>query len=429
MLAKSIIYKGSVYIYASRFREQVRIPCGFKVDKLNASGLLNKACGLPDIEGKNNHIKDTLKKVQAALDDYPDLTAKELTVYIKKGVLPSAPVQARQLTFLEAFQKFVDDSELGVRLTRDNKPYAKNTIKSYKSTLANFQKFNEVYRLGWEDISDKFYHALCEYYWTVLNCFDNHTGKAVKIVSTMLNWCYDTGIIASPINMRKWKVWSEDIEILVMYADEIKLLHNMQVESDKLARTRDIFLMGAFTCLRVEDLLRLSESDLLVLGDDYFINTLVGKTQKNLKVKLNPIAVEIIQKHRNKYRTLLPSISSVKFNQNLKDLAAAFKSHLKELKETTVLNIIGNDWEKDFKRVRRRRGKQVIEFIPREKFISSHCMRRSGITNLLMLGLSPTEVKTISGHSFNSRDFAKYVSISEQVVDKKSVDAWSSVLS
>lgn len=428
MLAKSIIYKGSVYIYASRFREHVRIPCGFRVDKLNANGLLNKTCGLSDIEGKNNHIKDTLKKVQAALDNYPDLTAKQLTVYIKKGVLPSAPVVSRPLTFLEAFQKFIDDCESGVKLTRDNKRYAKNTIKSYKSTLANLHKFNKVYSLNWEDINDKFYHALCEYYWTDLKSFDNHTGKAVKIINTMLNWCFDRGIINSPINMKNWKVWKEKIEILVMYADEIRILHNMQIESDKLTRTRDIFLIGAFTCLRVEDLLSLTDNDLLVIGDEHYINTLVGKTQKNLTVRLNPIGVEIIKRYRKKYRTLLPPISSVKFNENLKDLAAAFKSHLKELKQSNELNIVGNDWEKDFKRVRWKRGKQVVEYVPKEKFISSHCMRRSGITNLLMLGMTPTEVKTISGHSFNSTDFEKYVRISEQVTANKSVEAWSKAL-
>ncbi|WP_192811640.1 tyrosine-type recombinase/integrase [Pontibacter sp. BAB1700] len=228
--------------------------------------------------------------------------------------------------------------------------------------------------------------------------------------------------------MKNWKVWKEKIEILVMYADEIRILHNMQIESDKLTRTRDIFLIGAFTCLRVEDLLSLTDNDLLVIGDEHYINTLVGKTQKNLTVRLNPIGVEIIKRYRKKYRTLLPPISSVKFNENLKDLAAAFKSHLKELKQSNELNIVGNDWEKDFKRVRWKRGKQVVEYVPKEKFISSHCMRRSGITNLLMLGMTPTEVKTISGHSFNSTDFEKYVRISEQVTANKSVEAWSKAL-
>jgi integrase len=427
MLAKSLIYKGSVYIYASRFRKHIRIPVGIKVDKLK-NGLLPKSCGLSDIDGKNNQIKNALKQVQTALDTYPNFTAKQITTYIKKGTLPEEPAEIKQMTFLECFQKFVDDSHSGERLTGKGTRLTANTIKTYQTVLNNLKKFNQAYDLEWQNIDITFYNKFCEYYWYTLDSYDNNTGKAVKIVTTMLNWAYETGLINSAINTKKWKVWREEIEILVMYADEIKLLYDMPLTSDKLQRTRDIFLLGVFTCLRVENLLSLTEKDLLVLGNEYFINTVVQKTQKPVRIKLNPVAISIIEKYRNQYHTLLPTISSVKFNENLKELAGEFTNHLNELRTKKELDIVGNNWNENFKRVRTKKGVHYFEYIKPAKFISSHCMRRSGVTNLLMLGLSVQEVSSISQHSLNSRDFSKYVKIATQVIEKKSVDAWSNVL-
>ncbi|WP_066829644.1 tyrosine-type recombinase/integrase [Rufibacter ruber] len=432
MIAKSIIYKGSVYIYASRNREHIRIPAGIKCDKLNANGLLNKSSGLSKIEDKNTQIRDLLKKVQAALDGYPNLSAKEIITYIKTGALPNVVVEeVRQLSFLECFEKFIEDSKTGKRLTDKGTVFEKNTIKSYQSVLTNLKKFKEIYPLEWDNINDNFYNRFCEYYWENLNSFDNNVGKAVKIVKTMLNYAFDTGMIKVQLNVKKWKSWKEEIQILVLYHDEIKLLYSMPINNEKLLRTRDIFLMGVFTCLRVENLLNLTENDLQVIQNEFYINTLVTKTKKHIRIKMNSIGADIITKYRSQFKTLLPEISSQNFNANLKELAAIFIQYLNELKEKNQMSkdMIGNSWDKDFKRIRTRKGVVHYEYISPAKYISSHCMRRSGITNLLMLGMTPFEVQAISGHSLNSRDFAKYVKLSSQVVEKKSVDAWTNVLS
>lgn len=81
-----------------------------------------------------------------------------------------------------------------------------------------------------------------------------------------------------------------------------------------------------------------------MLNGEYFINTIVQKTRKPIRIKLNPIAVAIIGKYRHQYRTLLPTITSVKFNENLKDMAKAFKKYLDQLKEEGQLDIVGNNW-------------------------------------------------------------------------------------
>lgn len=433
MIAKTIIRQNSVYIYLSKNRQPLRIPLHIKASKLLDNGLLGKNSGIDDLDIVNDFIKSELKRVQKAYDDFPKLTVPELKAYILKGQLPvtekSDPVpEVKPLTFLEAFQVFIEDSETGVRLTKKKQRLGKSTIKGYKSTLANLKKFGETYDLSsWENINDKFYDSFCEWSWYKKNHFDNHVGKAVKILKTAVTYLSDKKLIPVQIDTKRWHNWREDIEILVLYKDEIKILANMDLPSEKLQRTRDIFIFGLSTCLRINDLLSLTRNDLLLIKGNLYLNMLVGKTQQHIKIRLNSYAVQVVEKYKDQFHTILPKISDTKFNENLKELAACFADYLEQKKETENLQIIGNDWQSDFKRKRSKKGKFTYEYLKPSDYISSHCMRRTGITTLLIQGMNPYEVSAISGHSLNSKDFVKYVRIAEDIVENKSIDAWNEV--
>jgi integrase len=51
--------------------------------------------------------------------------------------------------------------------------------------------------------------------------------------------------------------------------------------------------------------------------------------------------------------------------------------------------------------------------------VTSHTMRRSAITTMLLLGMSETLVRKISGHAPNSKEFFKYVSYSQKFLDNE----------
>lgn len=435
MLSKTVIYRESVHIYISRNREAIRIPTGIKCTKLLENGLIGKSSGLnsEELEAANDLIREQLKWVNKAYQDYPKLSAKQLKLYITKGILPVLDNQViieagKSLTFLEAFDRFIKDSENGIRKTVKERKIESNTIKNYKTVYNNLVKFSAIYDLSdWNNINERFYNSFCEYCWNSLLHFDNHVGKSIRIIKTAINYFVESKLIEQPINLKKWYNWKEEIDILVLYRDEIRLISKMKLANEKLDRTRDIFLFGISTTLRVEHLLSLTKNDIQLINGEYFINSIVHKTKKPIRIVLNSIAVQILEKYKDRYHTILPTISAAKFNENIKELATAFAEYVKTEKETNNLKIIGNDWENNFKRRRTRKGVYVNEYIKPEKYISSHIMRRTGITNLLIEGLSPYEVSQISGHSLNSRDFTKYVKIAAEIVNKKSLAAWDHV--
>ena len=50
---------------------------------------------------------------------------------------------------------------------------------------------------------------------------------------------------------------------------------------------------------------------------------------------------------------------------------------------------------------------------------SSHMMRRSIITNMLILGTDETVVRKISGHAPGSKEFYRYVDYAQLFIDKQ----------
>ncbi len=51
--------------------------------------------------------------------------------------------------------------------------------------------------------------------------------------------------------------------------------------------------------------------------------------------------------------------------------------------------------------------------------VSSHIMRRTAITSLLVLGVSERTVRKISGHTESSSSFARYVNLAQSYQDSE----------
>ena len=87
------------------------------------------------------------------------------------------------------------------------------------------------------------------------------------------------------------------------------------------------------------------------------------------------------------------------------------------------VQIIPDDFE--MVKIRERKRKQVIVFKdPQKKInyklsdhITTHTMRRTAITTMLNLGMPEHIVRKISGHAANSKEFFRYVQMSQSVID------------
>lgn len=85
-------------------------------------------------------------------------------------------------------------------------------------------------------------------------------------------------------------------------------------------------------------------------------------------------------------------------------------------------------WTDTFIKTRQRRGISVQVYKNEKKreqyrfcdLITSHTMRRTAITVMLCLNMPENAVRKISGHAPNSKEFYRYVQLSQQYMDNES---------
>jgi integrase len=81
-------------------------------------------------------------------------------------------------------------------------------------------------------------------------------------------------------------------------------------------------------------------------------------------------------------------------------------------------------WTYTLPKIRHRQGLAIELKTKKDKsyrfcdHITTHTMRRTAITTLLMMGVSETMVKRISGHAAGSKEFYKYVAIVQDYLNE-----------
>jgi len=161
--------------------------------------------------------------------------------------------------------------------------------------------------------------------------------------------------------------------------------------------------------LRVSDLMQLKLYNLEIIDEHYYLKVISKKTQSQTRIRLPEHAIEIINRYRGKQRTLLPQISLFNLNNNIR-----------QLMETA-------GWTDPCIKSRSKQGKIIT--IPKNSspgqayrfcdLVSSHTMRRTAITTMLRLGMPEHLVRKISGHSAGSKEFFRYVALSQLYIDSE----------
>lgn len=349
----------------------------------------------------------------------------------------SAEKSLRKLKPLLAFEKFIEVSESGERRKQRGGKLRKSSIAMYKAAKSTVEKFVEEtdYDLSrWENLNEAFYYAFTDFCFDKLNLYDNTTGKYVKQLRTWLNWCCAKEITPKKLYTSNWVVWAEEeTESLVLWPDELKVIARLPDSTFNLikhgTRTRDLFLMGCLTCVRVSDLWKLEKDGGYIekRNNSFYFSYDQTKTDGNAGVEIAPVGVKILNKYYDTEEGF-PKISDPQFNRDLKEFGRFMKRYfIKKRKELEKEGLVLQDWAAPFNKRRRKRGEVVkIEKVPREKF-TSHLMRRTGITSLAIAGLNNDEIKKVSGH-VKDKELEKYKKIADRFRSKTISKAWASIL-
>jgi len=184
------------------------------------------------------------------------------------------------------------------------------------------------------------------------------------------------------------KVFNEETDLIALTELEVKKIEEINELTDRLSKTRDLFLLQINTGLRISDLNKLRPANFNIINKVITLTTI--KTQNKIIIPIEDKMLEILKK----YNFTLPRYAPQKYNEAIKDLTKLAK--IDELTQT--IKYIGNE--------------RVEEIKPKYLLISSHTARRTFITNLLLKGIAPEVIMKITGHK-SRKSFQKYVRINE----------------
>ena len=336
------------------------------------------------------------------------------------------------------FGKFIAETSSGKRLKKNGKKIRSSTVENYDYTLRLLKRFcqeknfdfkmtlvNNVGKREFEATKKywkKFYDEFTNYLYNDLDYYDNYVGHVIKSIRAFFNYLKDDKNLDVGTFHKSFYKPHEEIEIIALSKDQLLyLITDTELNTnlpEHIQRTRDRFVFGCTVALRQGDLSSLTQQNLFVEAGSTYLRVFSGKTGTFTAVKLPDYAVEIINRNKNRKSSLFPEISKGRFNKNLKELA----HHLK--------------YDQPIVKKREKRGKKHIIYKDPVKrthhtladFITTHTMRRTGITNLLRLGMPDYQVRQISGHAANSKEFYRYVQLAQSDLDKSTDLAFDKLL-
>lgn len=356
----------------------------------------------------------------------------------RRVTIPKKAKVIEQELALALFEQFINDSYSGARTKPNGTKISLGTVENYTYVFKNLQGYvqdkkgtfkiynvdhlNQREKEAAKKFYVKFYDNFTSYLYDDKNAFDNYVGFNIKYLRSFYNYLEAELHMSVGSFHKSFYTPVEEIPIIALSPEQLRYFisnegFNQVVQENELETIKDIFVFGCTVALRFSDLISLKESNLMIKGDDHYISVKSQKTRTYTSIKLPHYCVEILQKYEGNHKTLLPPISNAWFNKQLKQLA----------------RLIPNDFE--MVKTRERRGKEVIiykNFETKTHFklsdhITTHTMRRTGITTMLNLGMPEHLVRKISGHSPNSKEFFRYVKLSQGFIDSETDRVFSAI--
>lgn len=298
-------------------------------------------------------------------------------------------------TSIEAhFEKFIDTA-------RDFK--TGNTIVKYVTTLNHLKDYCASYRkkLEFSDLDMDFYREFTRYLMECKGHTNNTLVKQIKVLKTFLNWATEEGL-NHYMDYKKFPAKETYGTIIFLTQEELSALYHADFKSPFLNNVRDTFLLGCFTGLRYSDIKALRPGN--IQGNQ--IEITIQKTKDRHTVPLNEFAREILQRHSGNGEFCLPVPSNQKMNKNLKKIGK-----MASIDSEVVIN-------------RFKGAKRLEEVKMKWEVLTSHCARKTFITNSINLGMNSEVVMKIANIK-SHHVFQRYYDIVDSEKQKEMSRVWN----
>ena len=327
------------------------------------------------------------------------------------------------------FKQFIKETETGKRLKKNGERIKSGSIDNYKYVLQNLIQFSsdanfelricEANKLSKRELQSeksywkKFYQKFTEYLYKK-GCHDNYVGANIKVIRVFFNYLKNDKDFFTGDFQRLFYVRKEEIDIFVLSPEQLKfLIHDQEFETQLLKselRVKDIFVFGCTTGLRYSDVFLLTNKNFEQQDGEWYLKLKSLKTKTFSYIKLPLYAIEVYQKYKSKNDRVpvFGKISLFNFNKTLKKVGekAGFTSSVE----------VSREKQGKARKLIKKTDATQNRFCDK---MSSHMMRRTAITTMLILGMPEHLVRKISGHSHSSSSFNRYVHYAQAYMDKE----------
>lgn len=328
-------------------------------------------------------------------------------------------------SYVKLYEYFIRDSKNGKRRLKNGNKIAPSSIANYSATLKKLREFEasikkdiQVRHLpslsrreqlketkNWAKFGREFSFFLQEQ-----GLLNNYVGFHMKNLKAFHRYLYAYRLIDTGAFNEYFIVLKEESPIIVLSTERLQFLcFNPFFKAslpELLQLTLNIFIFGCTTSLRFSDIARLKRSNLQLNHGSTYLICVSKKTGTETRIKLPDYCLDIVKLNPGKNSNLFAFISLSYFNANLKK----------------IFELAG--WTELAPKVRLKGGvSKVIKTKNGKAYrfcdhASSHLMRKSAITNMLLLGMPEVLVRKVSGHAPNSKEFYRYVKYSQSFLDE-----------
>lgn len=284
--------------------------------------------------------------------------------------------------------------------SKTGKPLAATTTKAFERTLCVLKEFKTAkkFKLEYETIDMDFYYNFKNYLEKDLGFSVNTIGKHIKQIKVILNEATELGHNTyHKYKNKKFEIVKEEIPNIYLNELELMDLQKLDLSKNKrLAKVRDLFIIGSWTGLRFSDFSRLTRDNIFTDNEgnqNFKIKTL--KTDIEVDIPILPPTMAVLNLYGGPDNLQLPeSISNQKMNEYLKEIGEMVDS----------LNV-------PFNKDRTTGGMKISTNKMKWKYLSTHAARRSFSTNMFERGIPVQNIMSITGHK-TEQDFYKYIKMS-----------------
>lgn len=340
----------------------------------------------------NNYIKKRFIDIETVIlrlsesGDIRIMSIRDIKDSIVKSLSPEEKEEPElSILFADRLRLFANE--------KDNH----RTRELYLCTLNRIEAFTDIRKLTFEDIT---------YNW--LKSFDlflSHTAKSpnarnvhLRNMRAIFNSAIDDELI-SCYPFRKFKIKGKETPKRSLTIEQLRHFRDYPCEDHQI-KYKDIFMLVFYLIgINIVDLCNLTKKSIVNGRLEYYR----AKTGKYYSIKLEPEAVEIIEKYKgNKY--LLDILDRYK---NYKDYAQKLNNNIREIGETRVL-----------KRMIKGKRREIKERNPIYPDITTYWARHSWATIAHKVGISKDTISMALGHEFGCKTTGIYINYDMDQVDE-----------